>query len=345
MSIFKKEDQEEFEEEQIKTFKKPKDLNPQNIRKRKEIVKPWGKKERLIVLISFLATILIAGFLFLSSRSWKLPNFRRIEIPKFELFKSETVTIGNKAGLQKERETLIKDYFVQETNKLTGLYSFYIIDLKEDREFGFREKNIMQAASLIKLPVFALLYQEVEAGKLNLDDIHVLKNTDKITGSGSLEYKDPGFKISYRDLAKLMGKESDNTAFNIFVNLLGEDKVQRTINDIGMFSTSLKENRTSAYDVSIFYKKLFKGEIVSQKYTDEILSFLTDTIYEDYIPKEISEVKIAHKYGREINVTNDAGIILSENPFVLSILSEGIVYSEGDVFIPGFSKFVFEKMK
>lgn len=344
MSIFKQEEPEEIEED-VKTFSKKKDLNLQNKRPKKEPIKPWGKKERLTIFLTFFLTVAITGFLFLSSRNWKLPNFPRIEIPDFQIFKSETVTIGNGKNVQKEKEDEIIKYFKETADKLTGTYSFYVIDLNTGYEFGFRERNIMQAASLIKLPVFVTLYQEVESGKINIDEIYTLKNSDIRAGSGSLQYKKPGTKITYREMAKLMGQQSDNTAFNIFRNVLGDQEIQKTINDIGMISTSLADNETSAYDISLFFKKLFQGQLVSKKYLDEILGYLTDTIYEDYIPKGITEVKVAHKYGREINVTNDAGIIFSNNPFIVTILSEGIVYSEADLFIPEFSKFVFEKMK
>jgi len=342
MSIFKKEELEEQKKE-LTSLNKQKNLNVRT-RKKKEVQKPWSKKERLIVFTTFLVTVVITTVLFFSSRSWKLPNFPRIEVPKFQFLKSETVSLGGN-NIQKEKEDLITDYFIRETDKLTGTYSFFVIDLDTNHEFGFRERNVMQAASLIKLPVFTAVYKEVENNRLDLEDIYILKNTDKRSGSGSLQYKDPGYRISYKDMLSFMGKQSDNTAFNIFVNLLGEDKVQKVINDIGMQSTSLAENETTAYDISLFYKKLFNGEIVNKKYADEVLSFITDTIYEDYIPKGITEVKVAHKFGREVNVTNDAGIVFSENPFVLTILSEGIIYSEGDIFIPEFSRFVFDTLK
>jgi beta-lactamase class A len=344
MSIFRKEEPEEIEEE-VKPFRKVKDLNPQNKKTRKEPVKPWGKKERLTIFLTLFITVAITGFLFLSSRSWKLPNFQRIEIPDFQIFKSETIFIGSGKNVQKEKEDEVIKYFKEATDKLTGTYSFYVVDLNGGNEFGYRERNVMQAASLIKLPVFAILYQKVESGKINLDEIYTLKNSDVRGGSGSLQYKKSGTKITYRELAELMGQQSDNTAFNIFRNILGDQEIQKVINDIGMTSTSLADNKTSAYDVSLFFKKLFQGQLVSKKYSDEILGYLTDTIYEDYIPKGITEVKVAHKFGREINVTNDAGIIFSNNPFVLSVISEGIINSEADIFIPEFSKFVFEKMK
>jgi len=344
MSIFKKEIPQE-EEKEFKNFSKKKSVTIQNKRQKKEALKPWGKKERLVVFLTFFITVLVTGFLFLSSRSWKLPNFPRIEIPNFQILKSGTVSIGNGTNVQKEKEDEIIKYFKENTDKLTGTYSFFVIDLSSGYEFGFRERNIMQAASLIKLPVFISLYQEAESSLLNLDSIYTLKSSDIRVGSGSLQYKKPGTQISYREMLKLMGKESDNTSFNIFRNILGDQKIQKTINDIGMVSTSLAENETSAHDVSLLFQKLFNGQLIDKNNTEEMLGYLTDTIYEDYIPKGVLEVKVAHKFGREVNVTNDAGIIYSSKPFVLVILSEGIIYSEADLFIPEFSKFVFEKMK
>jgi len=316
-------------------------------RKKNKPPKPWGKKERLLVFSVFIVTVLMAAFLSLGSRSWKLPGLSRIEIPKIKLFSSETVVIGpgkSKTDEQYENEKEIKDVFDKLTDDLTGVYSYYIVDLKNNYEFGSRDKTVMQAASLIKLPVFTTLYQEAEKGNIDLDSIYTLKNSDKVGGSGSLSSKAEGIEITYRKLAEYMGKQSDNTAFNILKNLLGKEKVQSVTYQIGMDDTSLAENETTAFDVGIFFEKLYDGEIVNDQSKNEIIGFLTDTIYEDWISKGIPNVRVAHKYGREINVTNDAGIVFSKNPFVLVILSEGIIYKESDEVIPEIAKMVFEKM-
>ena len=347
MRIFERE--EEFEEDEDSSkkkrfLKKVRDLNPQNRKRRKEPVKPWDKKERVIVFVFFLLTVLISGILSLSARSWKLPNLPRFEIPNFKIFKSETVVIGPNKDVQKKKSEEIKSHFSQETKTLTGTYSFYVINLEHDFEFGYREKTLLQAASLVKLPVFIALYQKEEKKDINLDDIYSLKNSDLRGGSGSLQYKSPGTKISYREMAKLMGKQSDNTTFNVFRNILTDAKIQEVIEEIGMLDTSLKENKTNAYDIGIFYKKLWQEEIVSKEHKNEILEYLTDTYYEEYIPKGILGVRVAHKYGRETNVVNDAGIVYAQEPFVLVVLSEGIIKNEADEFIPAFAKFVYENM-
>lgn len=102
MALFgkKKEEEEEVEEidekEGRKITKGLKDLNPENKRKRKEPPKPWGKKERLIVLTVFVSTVIIAAVLMFTARG--TPEFGQINItlPSFEslnILKEETIII------------------------------------------------------------------------------------------------------------------------------------------------------------------------------------------------------------------------------------------------------------
>lgn len=67
----------------------------QRKRKRKEPQKPWGRKERLFVLIVLLLTVGASAILALSSYEWKLPGFPRIKIslPTFSFFGEETIVI------------------------------------------------------------------------------------------------------------------------------------------------------------------------------------------------------------------------------------------------------------
>lgn len=102
MALFgKKEDPaeeiEEFEEGR-KITRKLKDLNPENKKKRKEPPKPWGKKERIIVLSVLLVTTVFSAILLLRNlrgSSFKGFNFHfpKIDIRSINIFKGETITI------------------------------------------------------------------------------------------------------------------------------------------------------------------------------------------------------------------------------------------------------------
>lgn len=94
---------EEEEKEDRRLTKKFKDLKRTNKRRRKEPPKPWGKKERMIVLIAVSITVLIAAFLALSSEnavSLRFSNFS-LNFPKIDFgslnpFAEQTIIIQKK---------------------------------------------------------------------------------------------------------------------------------------------------------------------------------------------------------------------------------------------------------
>lgn len=330
MSIFRKsrerqEEDYEYEEEEREiekhkpSTKKFKDLKPQNKKKRKEPPKPWGKKERILVLSVFVISIALAGGLGGSARNWKLPGLPKLVLPRLNLFEEEVVVISRKPVTDND-EQKAKDAiktFQDLTGDLSGIYSFLIIDLDKEISYGENDSDLMQAASLIKLPVIATVYIEAEKGELDLDS----------NPSGSSQ--------TYRELVEAMGQRSDNNAQKIVVASLGKEKINQTIETLGMKDTSLEENETSPRDVGLFFEKLWKGEIVSEKHKKEILEYLTDTIYEDWIASGVPDgVRVAHKYGREVHVVNDAGIVYSKNPFVMVLMTDGVVEKEADAIIP-----------
>jgi beta-lactamase class A len=208
------------------------------------------------------------------------------------------------------------DYFRSSTGDLSGLWGLYVIRLKDGSSYGVNQDEVMQAASLIKLPVMAAVYMQAESGDIDLDS--------GVSGSDS----------TYRQLLGAMGKMSNNSAQVKIVEALGEAGVQETIEELGMKDTSFAENLTTPADIGLFFQKLWKGFIISQEHRDEMLGFLTDTSFESWIAAGIPDVRVAHKYGREVHVVNDAGIVFSDPPFVLVVMSDGVVENEADAFIP-----------
>lgn len=313
-------------------------------KRKKDPPKPWGKKERLLILFFIVITVGTSGILALSARSWKLPGIPRLKAPSFNLLKEETIVIegqnANKKDLENSKEALAE--FEEKTKALSGVYGLYVENLDTGFSFGVDEKEVFQAASLIKLPVMLAMYMEAQKGDLNLETVYSLKNSDKTAGSGVLYAKPAGTKLTYRELVEYMGNKSDNTAFTAAVGIVGKDKINETIDEIGMTNTSLESNETSPYDIGLLFKKLMKGELVKNESRDEILGFLTDTSYENWLRAGIpKEVRVTHKYGRELHVVNDAGIVFTKDPFILVILSKGVVESEADKVFPELARIIY----
>jgi len=331
MSIFQKKKEEDYDyedeefeehEERRPNPRKFKDLKPENKKKRKEPPKPWGRPERITVLVVILITVLTSVILSLSARNFKLPGFPRISLPSFNWGESTIVIEGNKESREKSEKG--KNLFNNKIRRLSGVYALYVVRLSDGTSYGVNEGEEMQAASLIKLPIMTLVYKKNEAGQLDLDE--------KVSGSNS----------TYRELVEAMGQRSDNNAQITLVKTFGESEIQNYIDSLGMTKTSLAKNKTTPYEIGMFFKKLWEKELVNEKSRDEILEFMTDTIFEDWIVKGIDDVRVAHKYGREVHVVNDAGIVFANKPFVLVLMSDGAIESEADSLIPAVAKEIYE---
>ena len=236
MALFRKEEEEK--EKPLAKKKRNSKNNPETkitrSRKKKKEFKPWGKKERYWVLGVLLGTILVSGILAMSARSWKLPGLPRISLPSFG---SGTIIIEKKGNELDETAKEVINAFREKTKDLSGVYGLYVIRLSDNTNYGISQNENFEAASLIKLPVMAALYMEAENGNLDLETEYSLKDEDKVSGSGSLYGKPEGTILSYEDLVWYMGQQSDNTAFNVAINILGEEKVKETIKEIGMTRT------------------------------------------------------------------------------------------------------------
>lgn len=305
--------------------------------------KPWGKAERFLVVGFLLVTSFMALSLAVTARSGKLPGLPRIGANEY-MFTDKIIVENHEPVIATvpKSETMIREWN-ELTQNLSGVYGFYVVDLGTQESIESHSQETYTAASLMKLPVLFALYRESEKGTVNIDQKYSLREADKVGGSGSIQYKNAGTIYTYRELAKAMGQQSDNTAMRAVVNLLGETKVKQAIIDLGMRNTNYDDNSTTPEDIGIFFRKLWQAKMLSLASRDEILASLTKTIYEAHMAAGIPEdIRIAHKYGREIHVVNDAGIVFAKRPFVMVIMSKGVVEPEADQIFPMLAQSLYE---
>ena len=311
-----------------------------NFIRKKQNLKPQDlKKDRLAVVISLGVTLLaIAGVVLYRERENLLKRILEPQIVVTQVLTPAPPSITPTPKFEKQ-EAEIKKLI---TN-LKGTYGVYVRDLVTGESYGINTRESFTVASLNKLPVLLTLFKEVEAGNLNLETKYVLKVADKRAGAGSMQYKPIGTVYTYRQMAQLMGNQSDNTAFNVFSNILGDQKIQTVINNLGMKNTSFEDGETTPEDIGIFFYKLYTQNILVRDDRDELLSFITNTIYEDRIPAGIPKgITVAHKIGNEVGVISDAGIVFSDKPFILVILSEGVVEKEATEVLPKIAETVYQ---
>jgi len=297
------------------------------------------KQARIVLLFLFgLTVFLIAVALFARQVPSFLKQFNQPSVVVSQKFTPITPIATPTPKLERQKGEVLKII-----EPLRGRYGVFFQDLESNDSFAIAGQETFTAASLIKLPVLLTLYREAEAGRINLDEVYKLRNSDKVSGAGSLQYKPAGFEITFRQLAELMGQQSDNTAFNIVSQRLGEARIQELIDALGMTKTSFAKNETSPADIGLLFRKLYKEGIVYEKDKEEILGFLTNTIWEDRIPAGVPKgIKVSHKIGTEVGVISDAGIVFAKKPFILVIMSQEANEIEAKKALPEITRKIYD---
>ena len=145
---------------------------------------------------------------------------------------SGTATAGDASGLASRVAARL--------DALPARTSLYARHLPSGREIAVRADEPMNALSVIKIPVMVLAYRDAEAGTLDLDERYPIRPEDLRRGSGLLQTFAPGLEPTYRDLVTQMIITSDNTATDIMIARVGQDRVNELLSELGYEQTRLR---------------------------------------------------------------------------------------------------------
>ena len=118
--------------------------------------------------------------------------------------------------------------------------SLYARHLPSGREIAIRADEPMNALSVIKIPIMVLAHRDAEAGLLDLDERYRIRPEDLRRGSGLLQTFAPGLKPTWRDLIAQMIVTSDNTATDIMIARIGQERVNEMLAELGYEKTRLR---------------------------------------------------------------------------------------------------------
>jgi len=217
------------------------------------------------------------------------------------------------------------------------LVSYQIQD-KSGKIFSSQKANKqIPSASIIKIPILIELMRQVEAGRLALEQEIMMQEEDVVSGAGELQFQPVGTSYTLEYLAREMIRISDNIATNLIIKEVGMTSIQDWLDKNGYKITQLnrmmmdfdaiaagRQNYTSPAEISQMLAALYGGEYLSEHYTDLVMELLFDCKDRSTIPSKLpAGVTVAHKTGTLDYVRGDAGIILRDNPLILSVFVEG----------------------
>lgn len=175
------------------------------------------------------------------------------------------------------------------------------------------------AASTIKIPVLVAFFQDVDRGKISLEEMLTMREDLIASEAGTMKNKQPGTKFSAIETATKMMTISDNTATNMLIERLGGmDALNVRFRRWGLKSTALRNllpdiegtNTTSPLDLANLIARVNQGELVSLRSRDLLFKIMRDVETNSLLPPGLGEgATIAHKTGSIGSLLADAGLI------------------------------------
>lgn len=197
---------------------------------------------------------------------------------------------------------------------------------KVDYIYNHNSNIQMISASTIKVPIMLAVLEEVQKGKINLDDKILVKFEDILDDTEVFENRESYYSLY--ELINWMIIESDNTATNVIIKTFGIEKINNYIlNALHTKSTSLQRymldenaikiglnNYTSQEDMLNIFTKLFNKDILNNELCDIAINILYNQRCQDQVMRYIYEpIKYAHKTGSLDYLNHDVDIMNIKN--------------------------------
>lgn len=104
----------------------------------------------------------------------------------------------------------------------------FVKRLDTGETFGYGADQRWYLASTVKVAIAIALLQQVDAGKLKLNQPLVLEEGDKVDGSGQVVWTATGTRYTLDSLLDRMLGVSDNTAANMLIRAIGIDALNES---------------------------------------------------------------------------------------------------------------------
>jgi beta-lactamase class A len=240
----------------------------------------------------------------------------------------KTISLINSYENSKGLENIVNNVLGNDSNN----FAVVIKNLKTGERYYLNENKIYDTASLYKLWVMAVVFQKINDGSLNGDDmlssnINQL-NTDFNISSDSAELTDGAITLSIKRALEKMITFSDNYSAYLLTEKVNLNNVSEFLdnNDFNnsKVGTAANNPKTSAKDMASFFDKLYHDKLGDLASSNDMLNLLKRQQLNGKLPKYIPEnVIIAHKTGELGYISHDAGIVYaSKGDYIIVILSQ-----------------------
>lgn len=206
------------------------------------------------------------------------------------------------------------------------------------------------AASTIKVPVLLGVFATIQSQDLTLESrVHVRNRFISVVDGSAFRVESGrdansevhahiGKTMKVRELAHHMIVTSSNLATNLLVDLVGLEKVQSTLEELGVEGVELRRgvedelafengvnNEVTASGLVQVLRLIEEKKALSAEACEEMLAILHQQEFRSGIPAGLpDDARIANKTGEISTMAHDTGLVYLRNrePYALAILSE-----------------------
>ncbi len=219
---------------------------------------------------------------------------------------------------------------------------------------GINENDTYSAASIIKIPVLVRMFKAIEANQFTIYDEMYLTDYYRSSGSGDLQYKQNGLKLTIDRLAHDMITISDNTATNMLMSKMGSmEDVNAGLRDWGLNKTRVNNwlpdldgtNTTTAMEMAKLLYNLDNPGFLNVNSREYIIDYMSHVKNNRLIQAGIDpKALFIHKTGDIGTMLGDAGIVYAPNGkryIVVILANRPFNHPAGKEFIQEASKIIY----
>ncbi|MDZ7963159.1 MAG: serine hydrolase [Aulosira sp. DedQUE10] len=194
-----------------------------------------------------------------------------------------------------------------------------LVDLDTGSYVDINSAASFPAASTIKIPILVAFFQDLDAGKIRLDEMLTMQQNMMAGGSGNMQYKPAGTQYTALEVATKMITISDNTATNMLIARLGGiEALNQRFRTWGLTTTAIRNplpdlqgtNTTSPKELATLMAMVNQGNLVNMRSRDRLLDIMRQTQKDTLLPSGLGPgASIAHKTGDIGTMLADAGLV------------------------------------
>lgn len=236
---------------------------------------------------------------------------------------TETQEVPTTPTEDEEIKTLIAE--IKTANNLTAdNFAFFYYNPQTQKYYFDNQDKYFKGASTVKVPVAMIYYDKIKNGELTEESTLQYTSDDYEAGGGTTASK---YKVgNYIPISFLLEQSiinSDNTAVNILIDGIGYRKCRE------LMAQYSDEEFIADFYTSNLTKASFGFDIINHIYQNqenyqELIGYMKQSSFGEYLKKYISEYDVAHKYGSYAGNVHDYGIVFADSPYLIGVYTQNV---------------------